>query len=225
MEDVTTMNKMYLTKIVAASLLGDGCVTIPKDGSINASYGIRQTEPHKDYLNWLADRLNDITYVRREGPFVMSKYIQNAKDQYGLKTRTHPFFTKFRERMYPNGHKVVDPHYLTLMDWEFLAIWYQDDGHITSRMQGNYQDIQVGIATQSFSYGDNLLLKQALKEKLYLEWNIRQYKNKTGAIKYHLALRRTSLERFIDGVMPFIVPSFQYKVQTIVPLKKGEEIV
>jgi len=214
------MNQIYQKKIIAASLLGDGTVHVPRE-HINAVYTIRQTELHRDYLEYLAER--QLTSVRWEGPIIPK--MLNAKTQYGFRTKAHPTYTSFRERMYPNGHKIVDPHYLTLLDWEFLAIWYQEDGHISSRMQGNYQDIQVGLATHSFSYGDNLLLKAALKEKLYLEWNIRSGSKKDGGRVYHLALRRSSLERFIDGVMPFIVPSFDYKIRTIAPLNKGEEIV
>lgn len=217
MESVTTMDRKYITKIVAASLLGDATIYIPNDGSKNAKLVIAQTEEHKDYIDLLADVLGEITNVSISEPKT-PKHMPQAKKQIFLTTRVHPFYTNFRQRMYPNGCKIVDPHYLTLLDWEFLAHWYVQDGHISSRMQGSYQDIQSGIATHSFSYGDNLLLKEAIKDKLGIEYNIRSGSKKDGSRVYHLALRRSSLPRFLENITPFIVPSFQYKVRTISPI-------
>lgn len=208
------MNSKYLTKIVAGSLLGDGSVHIPNDGSRNARYSQNKTADHRDYVEWLIERLETITKV---SVWDYQPKMQNAKPAIGFQTRTHPFYTKFRDRMYPLGYKSVDPHYLTLLDWEMLAVWYQEDGTIHSRVQGNYQDIQVALRSDSFTYGDNLLLKKALKEKTETEWNVRRMTNKKGEFKYYLALVRSSLPRFIDNIAPFILPSFEYKVRTLAP--------
>lgn len=211
MERLTTMNNnMYLTKIVAASLLGDGCVHIPKDGSINAKYTQSKTIPHIDYVDWMCERLEQITHVNRSN---YQPKMLNAKECIQIQTRCHPFYTKFRQRMYGTGVKCVDPHYLTLLDWEFLAVWYQEDGtmNIRQRARDKTPDIQISIATNCFSYGDQMLLKEALKEKLDLEWNIRSYTNKNGNRLYTLHLLRKCADTFIDKINQFIVPSFQYK--------------
>lgn len=211
MERLTTMNNnMYLTKIVAASLLGDGCVHVPPDGSINAKYTQNKIVPHADYVDWLCERLEQITHVNRHE---YQPKMENANKIIQFSTRCHPFYTKFRERMYGTGVKCVDPHYLTLLDWEFLAVWYQEDGtmNVRQRPRDKTPDIQISLATNCFGYGDQLLLRDALKEKLNLEWNIRSYTNKKGYRKYTLHLYRKCADVFMENISKYIVPSFQYK--------------
>lgn len=203
-------SNMYLTKIVAASLLGDGCVHIPNDGSINAKYSQNKIIEHYDYVYWLTERLEKITKVH------IHEYqpkMENANRAALIHTGVHPFYTKFRKRMYIDGIKVVDPHYLTLLDWEFLSIWYQEDGSmsIRQRERDKRPDIQIQLATDCFSYGDHLLLKDALKEKLNLEWNVRPYTTKNGYRRYRLVLLRSNAEFFCTTIYPFMQDSFKYK--------------
>lgn len=192
----------YLTKIVAASLLADGSVDIPPDGSKNARYRQPKVSTHLDYLEMLATKLDTIT---------RTKIHPDLNNQSYLVTRCHPFYTNFRERMYPNGHKVVDPHYLTLLDWEFLAIWYQEDGStvMDKREQGTY--VKIVLCTDCFSYAENHYLRIALKEKLNLEWNVVSFKNR-GNHYYRLHLNKSQINAFMAGITSFIVPSFEYKL-------------
>lgn len=219
------MSKVYLEKIIAASLLGDGSVSIPKDGSINAQYTQSKTMPHVDYAEWMIERMETLTKVSR---WYFQPKMENAKPVIGFRSRVHPFYTQFRNRMYGTGKKCVDRHYLTLMDWEFLAVWFQEDGTLNSRQRERDRrpDVQISIATHCFSYGDHMLLKLALKEKLDLDWNIRQMKNKKGEIQYTLHLYRKHAEYFCENIEPFIVPSFKYKCSHAVPLtSKGEDMI
>lgn len=215
-ERLEIMSNVYIEKIVAASLLGDGSVHIPKDGSKNAVYSQNKTQPHEDYVFWLKERLETVTktYLTYYQPKLL-----NAKPAIAIRTRTHPMYTQFRNRMYGTGVKCVDKHYLTLLDWEFLAVWFQEDGTMSCRKRetDKRSDIQVSIATHCFSYGDHMLLKLALKEKLGLDWNIRQQYNKFGLIQYTLHLYRKHAEYFCDNIRPFVVPSFQYKCSYDMP--------
>lgn len=201
-------DKRHVTKIVAASLLGDGSVGIPPDGSKNAKYRQPKTIDHMDYVDRLSNILEEITPTNR---YEWQPKLGNAKRQVMLQTRTHPFYTNFRNRMYPNGHKVVDPHYLTLLDWEFMAIWYQEDGSLIRdvRKQGTYA--KVTLSTNAFSYGDQHCLRQAIKEKLNVDFNVKDCR-KESSQQYILLLRAVDLSKFLDGVAPYISPSFEYKL-------------
>lgn len=216
MEVLTIMsNNKYLTKITAASLLGDGGIYIPTSTrSINGRFYIAQIEDHKDYLDWLADKHATIAKTTIYGPYsVKCPQCVNPKKQYRLQTAQIPFYTKFRQRMYPQGKKVIDPHYLTQLDYEFLAIWYQEDGtYISCLERKDYVRERIQLASMSFSYAENLLLREALKEKLNLIWNIRRVKSKSGGFLYQLELYKKQYDVFINGVMPYIQPSFMYKV-------------
>jgi hypothetical protein len=222
----------YLTKITAASLLGDAGVYIGKtQRNNNAYFYINQIDTHKDYLEWLQERHNVLTNTRLNGPYERKcPDCKNPKPQYRLVTQNHPFYTKFRDRMYATGKKTVDPHYLTLIDYEFLAIWYQEDGTLKQLNEntpyGLYRRERIQIASMGFSYAENILLRESLKEKLGLIWNVRQQKSKTGGFLYYIELYKKQIDEFIYGVMPYIQPSFMYKVsRTVSSLDKDEEIV
>lgn len=229
MEGATTMNNnMYLTKITAASLLGDASVHIPKDGSKNAIFSLAQTIDHSDYIFHIATILESVTRVKF---WENQPSMPNAKRQLHLQTMRHPFYTKFRERMYGTGIKSVDPHYLTLLDWEFLAHWFMEDGSLSTSPQKKdgrwYNRKEAYLHTNGFSYGDNMLLKQALKEKLAIESNIRIYPGKTGNRTYFLSIYKKSIDKMIEGITKYIVPSFEYKItiRTINPVVTGDDIV
>lgn len=202
------MTNKYVTKIVAASLLGDGSVGIPPDGSINAKYRQPKTVDHMDYVDWLASVLEEITPTNR---YTWQPKQYNAKEQVMLQSRCHPFFTRFRERMYPNGHKVVDPHYLTLLDWEFMAIWYQEDGSSVRNKTKSGTYIRPILCTDCFAYGEQHLLRQAIADKLGVDFNVKSYRT-NGSQKYRLHLRASDTEKFMEGIEPFVLPSFSYKV-------------
>lgn len=219
------MSNEYLTKIVAASLLGDGCVHTPRE-YINCVYSTVKTIDHQDYIDWLSERLGQLTHITTNR-VIASRYMLNAKDQVHLRTRALPFYTKFRQRMYGTGKKCVDPHYLTLLDWEFMAVWFQEDGTLNTRYRKNCYEIQASIATQCFSYGDHLLLARAIEEKLNIPAHIRPTANKTGERQYILTFRRKFIPTLLDKIFPFVVPSFQYKCSydKLLTQVKDEEIV
>lgn len=205
------MSDSYLTKIIAASLLGDGGVYIPPDGSKNAHYVLRQVEDHKDYIDWMQERIEQKVGTRLQ--YYVNKPTEtmlHPKPVYSLVTRVHPFFTKFRERMYPNGHKVVDPHYLTYIDYEFLALWYQEDGTLVRR-ENQSNGYESYLYSLNFSFADNGLLSKAIYEKTGLRWNVHRHHSK-GNIYYKLYLSRKDTEKFMTGIEPYILPSFRYKL-------------
>lgn len=210
------MSDSYLTKIVAASLLGDGYVGIRPDGSKNAHYVLRQVADHEDYVLWIQNKLNDLTSTRiqRHQP-KPTDLMKNPKEQLSLITKNHPFYTKFRERMYPNGHKVVDPHYLTYIDYEFLAIWYQEDGTLVNKpnpkVSDSYIRTEVYLYSLNFSYADNKLLSTAIYEKTGLHWNVQRHHSK-GNIYYKLYLAKKDIPTFMHGIEPYVQPTFRYKL-------------
>jgi hypothetical protein len=71
------------------------------------------------------------------------------------------------------------------------------------------------------SYGDQFILKKALKEKLDLEWNINKHNQ-----YYYLRLRCKDVQKFMEGISPYMKPSFSYKlVRTESPNELGDDIV
>lgn len=207
------LDKKKLTKYAWAFAVGDGCLRTPNDrdrpnNSVNAFFECGQTSDHEDYILWRADILSNITSVYIK--FKPSKF-ETQKSQLHTQTGRHPFFTTLKKRMYLEGHKVIDPHDLKLLDWESLAIIYQDDGCLSKKPKGN-NCYTLTISTCSFSYGEQVMLQRAIKDKTDVLFGIGSI-NSVGGIKYRLITNKyENIKKFTDGVKPFIKPSFEYKL-------------
>lgn len=200
-----------LTKYIAAFTYGDGTIGKDKRDNGNCWFTTVKTEDNLDFLEFASEILNDISKVS------LHKYIPetNTKPFYRLETGRHPFYNPFRERLYGTGKKAIDPHYLTLLDWETIAILYMDDGTVSySSDHGKYGKYNLELCTQSFTYGDNWLLKKAIKEKLDIEFNIHQ-RTINEKLQYSLYLRQKDMLSFFENIEPFILDSFSYKIDPI----------
>lgn len=209
------MNKQE-TKIIAASLLGDGMIIQEKVRNKNGRFRIRQRADHRDHLEYIAGQIT-FTGVKIRDDYPERKLIIAGKETIGkatvlLDTSAHPAFSTIRARMYQLGIKRVDPHYLTLIDAEFMAIWYQQDGFMgLGRTDTVNPDIV--LCTDNFSYGDCMLLRTAIIEKTGYIFNVRRKgTNKYGEHTYRMYLYRKQAPSFIEYIRPFIQPSFEYKV-------------
>jgi hypothetical protein len=205
------MDEKTLTKYIVAFTYGDGCLI--KHGKYSR-FEANNLAKNRDYNEWRANILGSVTKVTMKD---VDPQRGNRQLMINTRTNTHPKFDKIRSRMYLNGVKVIDPHYLKLFDWETLAILYMDDGSlrdVTEEYKGKvYHNFYPNIATNSFSYGDNLLLKKAIKENLDIEFNINNHsKNKHGEMTYILVLTANSRDKFFDGIRKYIKHSFEYKI-------------
>jgi hypothetical protein len=207
-----------LTKIVAACLLGDGCVYTDKRDKGNSSFSMTMTQSSLPYLEHLAQHLEAITSVSiikssDERVIQISGVEAHCKPTYMLSTKRHPFYTKFYNRMYGSGKKCVDPHYLKLLDWEFLAHWYVQDGSLSGFLvEKKYPVLELDICSHSFSYADNMFLRSKLKDTLGLDFNVRSTKYPSG-ILYSLRTRKQETIKIIsENIAEYVPDCFQYKI-------------
>jgi hypothetical protein len=93
---------------------------------------------------------------------------------------------------------------LTLLNWEWMTLWYQDDGSLTYNINGTPI---VRLSTCAYSYPEQEVLRRVIQEKLGVCFNI----NRTNRGLYQLNLRRADHEHFFNHLHPFVVPSYYYK--------------
>lgn len=210
-------DKKRLVKLVSYFVLGDGGVY---PNGKNSYFVMNMRERNADYVLWVKEVLENITGVRiSERKLVEDGY--NREPQLRLETKTHPYFTKLRERIYIDSYKGLDPHTLKLLDAEALAILYMCDGSLKTykaQRSVNWSN-DITLNMKRLSYGDQLILKKTLKDNLDLEWNI----NRNGKY-YYLRLRSKDLPKFMELVTPYMKDSFKYKLVCTAP-EKGDDIV
>jgi len=206
MGDVETMieikDKRKLMKYITAFAMGDAGVYRSGKHHRMVSNSIC-----KEYVEWKASILENLTKVNiHTAKERRTDY--NRKPLYVLTTRTHPTYDKIRERLYTGSYKGIDPHYLKHLDFEVLAILFMDDGSCYTDKRCDATP-RVSINCKRLSYGDQLLLKQAIKSVLGLEFNV----NRHGKYWY-LSLRTKDYTTFCTGVSPYILECFKYKLHT-----------
>jgi len=210
-------DKKELVKYIAAFTLGDGCLFRRNNNpGRNANYILNQISIHKDYVDWQASILENVTSIKYyyKAAFIDNRGVNNQA-QIRITTKVHPLFTTLYERIYTSNRvKAISPHDLKLLDWESLAILYMDDGYIQvipgKRVE---KKISVHICTENYTYGDLWLLQKAIYEKTELPFNFKKRKLKDN-YGYRLEMVGDKAERFIDGVAKYIQPSFMYKINT-----------
>lgn len=197
------IDKKELMKLCSFIVMGDGGLyKISKDVS-NYKFIMNMKSENLDFILYCKDILENVTscriYDRKD--YNIDEY--NRKLQKRIESKVHPFFTNIHNRIYINKYKGLDPHAFKLFDWECLAILFMSDG--SGCLKSGYKDYSLNM--KRLSYGDQLFLKDQLKEKLDLEWNI----NKQNKY-YYLRLRKKDYEKFENGIRKYILPSFKYKI-------------
>lgn len=216
------MDKKELIKLLSYFIMGDGGVYATK---LNAKFIMNMKAEHKDYIDWVDKTLQEFVGTKQYERKDYNTDGCNRQPQIRLESNTHPLLTTLRERIYTDNYKGIDPHALKLLDWEAMAILYMCDGCLHE----DKPDVKKGLKNSSWnltlnmkrlSYGDQLLLKQAIRDKLGVEFNV----NRHGKY-YYLRLRSKDAEQFCVNVLPYMKDSFSYKIRMLDPSIEGGEIV
>lgn len=203
------INMMELSKFVKWSVAGDGYVG-RSTHNLDAHYAITRLEEYKDYIDLIANKIDSFGLVKVNVDSLVRK--DTGKRTYTVRTGSHPLFSRVRDRQYINGHRVIDPHMLTLIDWEALAFLYQDDGSLCYNNDGRPI---VRLSTCSYSFFEHQALRKALIENMGLTFNI----NKAAKGRFQLNLSTKDMPKFFDGISNFVVDSYKYKLPE--SLQKG----
>lgn len=224
MEGVTTMDKKQLTKLISYFTMGDGGIYRVKNG--NGQFIMNMKKENSDYIDWVKETLSEITGVRT---YERKDYNADGcarAPQIRLESNRHPFLTKLQERIYcVDGHKGLDMHTLKLLDWEAMAILFMCDGnsyeYLRPEIGMKNPSVRVTLNMKRLSEAEQLVLKQTIRDNLGVEFNINR-QNKY----FFLTLRTRDVNKFMDGIEPFVVDSFKYKIVRMKsPEKSGGEIV
>lgn len=203
-------DKKQLVKLISYLAMSDGSIH-KNGGSKNNVFSMAQTEEHLDFIEWVEGIVGNVTSSTK----YLTMREEPRKNIWKLQTKTHPFFNDLRDRIYTGKYKGIDPHALKLLDWEALAVLYMCDGCL-GRNKAKANSFTTTLNMCRLSYGDQLMLKKALKDVLDLEWNV----VRTGKKYWALRLRMKDFDKFMAGIEPFILDSFKYKmeIRTVSPL-------
>lgn len=205
------MDNKELTKLVSYMAMGDGGIYLPSRGG-NCQFIMNMKEENSDYIYWVKETLENFVGVR-----VIKRKDYNTdgctrQPQLRLESNRHPFLTTLRDRIYTcDGHKGLDMHTLKLLDWEAMAILYMSDGsgqeYLRPDIGMKSHSCRVTLNMKRLSEAEQVILKKTIRDNLGVEFNVNR-QNKY----FYLNLRTKDVNKFMDGVMPFMQDSFKYKI-------------
>jgi hypothetical protein len=203
---------MNIEGYVTAFSVGDGCLGFRKKTSRLPIFKATVTSEHRDYSDWRAGILRSIVTVQTYDR--VPKNRPNSKPLIRTQTAQHPLFGDLREHLYDaDGKRILTDYALSFVGWEFLAILYQDDGHILVDKRYNSGRFPVLLCTNSYSQSDNCRLAKAIHKSTGLPFDVRHQRQRSGNLQWRLYLQAKYYHDFRAGVEQFIFPSFGYKLK------------
>lgn len=196
-------------QLILGSILGDGTVSKNRrleDSTLNlnSKISIKHSIDQEEYVfhkQRLFENENIKTHLSYRNPPEISHYIQNrevkGKVSIVLDTLKNISFNKYRNLFYTDRKNIID--YLYKLEALGLAIWFMDDG--SKNISGYY------LHTNSFTHEEHLILQDILYKNFNLETSIHKSKD-----KYILYIKRNSVKKFNQLVIPFICDSMIYKL-------------
>src|SRR3989338_446213 len=176
-------------QILLGSMLGDGCLHIPKHSKTKIRYG----NPY--YIE--AKKIEHLPYLKYK-KYILSNHIPiktfkyskiNDKIYVYLRTKSSKLLMMDYIKLYPKryGNKIISEEILNKLNWLGIAVWFCDDGFYIN--QSN---------TIGFAHHQN-----------YQKKIINYFKNlgfiflKSG--QNHIRLNKKESQKFIEKIKPYIL--------------------
>ena len=203
----------HIDKYIHSFMLGDGCLHPAGKRGNNCRYHLSQIATHKDYIDWQKTILEEIcpVYVRYKPAYIDSNG-WNHNNAYALHTRSLQYFTDMYNKWYVDKKKSIFKENLNTLDLESLAILYMDDGSLCAHSGRSRDGLNIVLCTMSFTYNENIILRDWIEHLTGVTATILPSKrrNKTH---YILKYRKKDVFKFIKCIKPYILPSFEYKIE------------
>ncbi len=169
-------------------------------------------EENLDYVVWVKSVLDTFvgSKITKRNDYNHDGY--NRQPQVTLTSKSHPKLTKMRDRIYIANHKVIDLHLLPLLDAQALTIIFMTEGSTCLDERFAHPHCRISLNTKGFSEADNLALSKAIYEKTQIRTNV----HKQNQYRY-LSVKTADILLFCETVIPYLLPSFYYKLARIAP--------
>jgi len=190
-------------EIVRGSLMGDGTLSLTKNGlaaRFRWGHGRKQTE----YSDWKASLFQNVGVSRST----------NAKDAVFHDLQPLGELRGLRQSVYTTDGKGFDDEYLKALTPLSLAIWYMDDGCLTTRSKGvqartEGRSGRIEVCVEAMNTSTRARLAAYLTDTWGIELRLREAGSTRKAV---LTFTREGTDRFQELVAPFVHPSMDYKL-------------
>ena len=196
------------------NMLGDGSISLSKKNKGEGRYSMTMDVYSLNYLHHLNDKIySQFTKTKFYAypNILLPQHRGKEITQYHYNTKTHPLFTALHSLWYKwdvekNKFIKIVPLNISEMFSEIsLAYWIMDDGYFDSYGRTK----TVLLCTESFTKEECIIL-QSLLEKLNIKSTLK-VRDKIND-RYRIRISKTSMDRVISLVKPYMHKDFLYKL-------------
>lgn len=198
-------SSITIKELAYATLLGDGYITPGKykrkNGTIsdcNSWFVFAQSNKHREYVDWMVKLFSRFWKIKIFKRQVGCGYNDKKYIQYGFRTNADPYFTHLRKKVfYPNNNKRITQKILSQITPFGLAIWWMDDGNLSSQHS-------FVLCTDAYTIKEVEIISNWFHRKWNIKWNITKNNRLQCSVKEGLKLIRL--------IGQYIIPSMYYKI-------------
>jgi len=174
-------------QVIIGSLLGDGSIS-----SKHGRYQEVHSKKQEDYLLWKKKILDK--------EFSTKFSYRNPNGMPHIEIHGYEIFKDYYKMLYSNGKKNILPQeFLKKIDKLAIVIWYFDDGHYALGKNS------IVLATNCFSYENQIKLQELLKEKFSLNFRIQTNRRNGKKEQYYLVNYGGDANKFLDFIKENVV--------------------
>ncbi len=186
-------------EVIVGVLLGDAHLETRNRGE-TYRLKIEQSEGHRDYAEHLYDVFKPWVLTAPQPKRVVSR--GSVSVNWWFQTVSHGAFRFYAQQFYRDGRKSVPRLTGRWLKPRGLAYWFMDDGSLKWR-----QSRAVLLNTQGYDRSDVEMLARVLTQQFALETMLRRQVE-----GYQIVIVGRSLDRFVDLITPYLLPSMTYKI-------------
>lgn len=197
---------------IFGTLLGDASLNKTSLGG-NYNLTFSHSPKQKEYLEFkknIFSQLSDVEFKYKEIAY-FNRQIQKVYKTCYYYTNYRKYFTKLAKIFYnENRVKIVTKRILEKLTPFGIALWWMDDG---SYVVNEKYYIRKGVlATCSFTEEENKLILDYFKNTWKIEGKLTYSTNSSKKKYYTITFCGENLNKLVQLIDTFVIPSMQYKV-------------
>ena len=191
----------FQRQVLVGTLLGDGCLETQNNGR-TYRLKIEHSIAQKDYVDWKYQVFKN--FILSEPRIHKRMSYGMVRDNYCFSTVSHGSLRFYGQQFYKDGKKIMPAVISKMLTPLALAVWFMDDGSVKSK-----QHRALVIHSQSFNKQDLVKIIEILDKKYAIKSTLRKREDGSGYVLYLLS---ETIDKFIDLVKEYILPSMRYKL-------------
>lgn len=204
-----------LKSIIASFIIGNGYIVSNRkqNGQIFPHLRMRHSIKQKDYLRWKTSILEANSLMQRKGfAFNIKNEVTSLKNkkffQIVAMLNKSSFLRKLYKKYYTNYKKDVEKLLSCMIDARSIAIWFMDDGSANKRKRKHkdgtvyYLSPSITLCTHSFSYEENVKIKNWFRDNFNIEGRIG--KNVRKKTYYFLDFNVENAKKIWKLIKPYV---------------------